>query len=241
MKKTPSLLLLILLILAPSLSAQDILDKPYIRVNGTAEIHVDADEMHWSVTVTAKADSISEAATMHSENLRDTLKLLDQQHVKDRYIKTSRLQLKKAYTYNRSERKFDGYLASVNVSFKSFDLDRYEAIWEGIAGLGYIEVNNVYFDYSKRIEKQEEARAQALRAARDKAIKMSRELDRDIGKPLLIQEDVEATEGYQPYANLMSNSATYSGEGASQVNGAAIAGQITVTQRVQVYFELRDR
>jgi len=225
-----------------SLPAQEIFDKPFIRVNGTAEVLVDADEMHWSITVEAKSDDITEAASMHSENLKDTLKLLDKHHVKDRYIKTSRLQLKTSYNYERGQRKFDGYLASVSISFKSFDLNRYEDIWEDIARLGYIEVNNVYFDYSKRIEKQEEARAQALRAAREKAQKMSKELDMSIGKPLMIQEDVEATEGYRPFTNLtMNSSVAQAREGSSDLDASALAGQISVTQRVQVYFELLDR
>ena len=99
--------------------------------------------------------------------------------------------------YRSSSRVREGYVASTEISFKTTDLDLYVHLWLGLADMPVVSVQNVTYDHTKRIDFQNQTREKAILAAKEKATASAKTLGVEIGPPLLLEEDLSASEGWQ--------------------------------------------
>ncbi|HKQ53812.1 MAG TPA: SIMPL domain-containing protein, partial [Pyrinomonadaceae bacterium] len=112
---------------------------------------------------------------------------------------------------------------------------RFEALFTDLLKAGVNNVRDVDFRTSQIRKHKDEARALAIRAAREKAVALTREVGQTIGKAYSIREVPDTS--YMP-ANAYSN-VTSVAEGDSPENESTIApGMITVKARVLVSFRL---
>jgi hypothetical protein len=96
------------------------------------------------------------------------------------------------------------------------------------------EVSDVTFESSELRKFKDQARAMAVRTAREKAEAMARELGQTIGKAVSITE--EDVDGFRsPYANTSSNSFSIDGSAA---NDDTAIGTISVKAQVKIGFLL---
>jgi uncharacterized protein YggE len=237
--KNPTLFAMIGALVALS-AAADEAPFPHITVYGTATTEVVPDQMVWSLRVENKGPVLKTVAGEHAKTVQEVLAFLKQSKVESKELQTSRMQFSENWEYRSSSRVREGYTASTAISFKTTDLDLYASLWQGLADMKVVSVQGVTYDHTRRIEIQNETRDKAIRAAKDKARASAGTLGVAIGAPLLLEEDLSASEGWEVNmgAAMLSNArVSVSGEGQGPM--AAIApGTIPIRIRVKAAFQL---
>ena len=177
------------IMLAPVIMAQDNCPRPrLITVSGTAEVKLAPDEAilrlgvdsHDKVLATAKADN--------DKHVKKLLAFAREAGVQANDIKTSALNMSLEYSENQ-RRTLLGYEVSQSISITVRDISKYEPLMTSVLQAGVNRVDGVDFIIAEPIKYREEARAKAVRAAREKAVAMAAELGQTIGKPWEITEN----------------------------------------------------
>jgi len=224
--------------LTSGLLADDI-QLPHISVFGTAVIEVVPDEMVWSVAVRNQNAKLEGVAEEHAKVVASVLSLLKELKVDEKKLQTSRMEFGENREYIADSWVKSGYFARTDVSFKLTDFSQYQPLWTGLARIAGVSIENVSYDNTKRIEHRREARRKALDAAREKATEMVKVLGSEIGEPLLVEEDLSVSEGWQGNraAQAMNNLRTV--EDAEPREDTQLAlGTIPIRARVKVSFRL---
>jgi uncharacterized protein YggE len=148
-----------------------------------------------------------------------------------------------------SETVRDGFIASTQIQFILADFSKYASIWMGIAGIDGVRVNSVYLENSDRIKYQNEARAKAVLAAKDKAKAIADTLGVNITRPLSIEEDISISEGYRrllaetgsPVYGVASNNVSFENVSSSTIDQSVAPGSIPIRSRVKATFGLQGK
>jgi len=228
--------LLLLTVVVPRALAQcECQPEPrQITVNGTSDIFVEPDEAVLNYGVSTETKTLAEATQTQDQKMKSVLRILRDAGVAEKDIQTSRLQV--GPQHNDKE-KLIGYKASQSLTIRLRDLSKYEDLSRRLLEGG---VNNVYgidFTLANPRKHADQARAAAVRAAREKATVMASELGAKIGKPVSIVE--EDGDGYGTLGRL-SNVALLAGHVANEGDlGPTISGgQVRVRAKVTIRFEL---
>jgi uncharacterized protein YggE len=131
---------------------------------------------------------------------------------------------------------FLGYTVTKSVAIILQDVSKAENLLADILKSGVSSMDNVAFRTSQLRKYKDQARAMAIKAAQEKAIALTKEIDQSIGKAYSITED-----GPTPYAYAQnrSNFMGSAGESPASEESTIALGQISITARVTVSFELK--
>jgi len=169
MKMHHVIVLLVVLLLAGAALAADHGTRQ-ISVHGTATVEAVPDQMRWRVSVrNVDAESARNAADAQNRSVSEVIAFLKRNGVEEREIQTSRLRLGEHWNHEGPQRVRAGYAATTDLVFTLADLTRHTDIWLGLADIAAVSISNVDLDHSERIRLQDEARDQAVLAARAKA------------------------------------------------------------------------
>ncbi len=106
----------------------------------------------------------------------------------------------------------------------------------GLATIKDTSIQNIGYDYSKRIEAQDKARTDALLVAKEKAFSMAKTLNVNLGDPLVIEDNQSFAE---PRRSNMLMAASEAGfRSGSKDSGGYALGKIEVMSRVKVVYQL---
>ncbi len=208
---------------------------PNVTVYGTATTEVTPDQMNWQLTVTNKGKDLAPVADNHSGIVSNVLKFLKASGIDEQKVQTARMEFGENWEYRNSNRVKEGYFATTRVSFEVTNFDLYQNLWSGLAKIKNVSIDYVSYDYSKRIEVQNETRIKALQAAKEKAKSLAETLGSRIGEPLLIEEDLGIQTMYAGAAFSNNLRTVQSTEGDSE--GIA-KGKIPIKLRVKTSFRL---
>jgi len=163
-------------VLASSLPAQDTSCHPrLISVTGTAEIKVVPDEVAITLGVDSRDKDLAVAKADNDLRMKKLLSVAHAASVESKYIQTSALTMGPEYSDERIP-KFLDYQVSQVVIVTLTDLSKYEDLMTNSLKAGVNRVDGVNFFVADPTKYREQARLQALRAARDKAKAMAAEL-----------------------------------------------------------------
>lgn len=231
------------LILAVSTFAQsiDTSKSPTIQVIGTAEIQVVPDMATLSFTVSKQNKLVASAKKENDETISKVTSLAKRFGIAATDVKTDYIRVKEAKkrikiqgSDDDYEEIADGYLVSRNLVVKLRDMSKFETFLTSLLDAGVDDVESVVFTSSELRKYKDQARAQAIRAAREKADAIAKEIGQSIGKAVSIEE--KDIDGYRsPYANVSSNSFAIDGSGADEDE---TVGTISVKAQVEVSFLL---
>ena len=172
------LFLLSILLFTISISAQtnDVSKMPTIKVTGTAEIQVVPDTATFSFTVLKKNKSVSAAKRENDETIAKVTDLakrfgVAQTDVKTDYIRVreAKKRVKIANSDDDYEEVPDGFLVNRSLVVKLRDMNKFETILTALLDTGINDVDDVVFSSSEIRKYKDEARAQAIKAAKEKA------------------------------------------------------------------------
>jgi len=217
----------------------DEIQLPHITVFGTATTEIVPNEMLWSVEVRNKNMNLESAAMEHGKVVQSVLTLVKELKLDEKSIQTSRMEFGENQEYTSSSWVKSGYYAKTDICFKATDFDAYEKLWVGLAKISGVSVQSVAYDHSKRIDYRNETRQKGLQAAKEKASTMAKALGSEIGEPLLVEEDLSVSEGWQGNLAVQTfNNRQTVDDGNMRDNEQIALGTIPIRARVKTSFRL---
>lgn len=236
-------LLLAALLPRAAAGAQERLAPPLITVSGQAELRVQPDEAVVDLEVERLDKDIDVARRQADDSVAQILALARRYGVPAQNVKTDFITVGMKYTTDlldgddedakKVKREFVGYEVSKSVNIRLTDLSRFEVFFAEVLKAGVSKVEGVTFYTSQLRKYRDQARAAAIRAAREKAVALTAEVGQTIGKAYKIEEDAPSRN------SALSNSTGFiPGNYSADASSAFAPGTITVSANVTVSFIL---
>lgn len=249
--KYPILPALLLLLAAPIANAQQAvspLPPPMISTNGSAEIHLKPDLADLSFEIEIRNVDLAAARKQQAAITAKLLAALRAAEIKEQDLQASQVTISPYWNERHGAEtatvKF--YSVSQTVSCTLHDVEKVPDLTTAAIAAGVTGVSPAVFRTSDLRKYRDEARAQAIRAAREKAEALTKELGVKVGAPRSIQE----TEAYAYSSRLnYSNSNNIqnvgvveagAGGGGDAAQPAFAPGMITVSASISVSFVLEE-
>ncbi len=217
---------------------QSVAGFPTVTVTGTAEIFVVPDEVTFSTKVEKTGKTLAEAKQLHDNALARLISAARRFVTDEKDIKTDFLSVAEHYKRVKTDpddddeytNVFDGYKVSRSVTIKLRDISKFEQALADLIAADVSNIGRVSFGTSKLRQYKDEARANAMTAAKEKATALAGRIGQTIGRAISIEEN--AAEERSP--NYQSNSISVI---SSNVAGEGI-GTISIKAQVEVEFIL---
>lgn len=228
------LILTLSLLLANAAGAQTPAAPPLITVAGQGEVKVKPDRVVFNLDVENVDKDLIAAKTLNDERVKSVLAMARRFNIDPQDIRTDFISIEPKYEHSEELKKtqFIGYGVSKTVIIVLKDFSQFDTLLSEVVKLGVTRVKDVSFQTSEIRKHKDQARLLAIRAAREKAMAMAQEIGQTIGKAHSIQE-----EGVSNYDN--RNATSVIGASYSESESSIAPGQISVTARVVVSFELK--
>lgn len=229
-------------------------DPPTITVSGTAEVQVVPDHAVLTFSIDSRAKELAAGVADNDAKVKAVIQYLSESSIEDKFVRTELIRIrpifesraKQGYVARQQQTNVPqvagagskppsiqpiGYTAVRRISLTIKDLKTFEPIYRGLIERGVNEVDGLNFFTSELRKHRDEARMQAIRAAREKATAMANEL----GCTLKAVQSIAETGSYgRP---MMQNSITMA---ASSGGGGVASGMIKIQSTVNVVFVLGD-
>jgi len=207
-----------------------------ITVTGEAEVRVAPDEAILTLGVETWDKDLGIAKRQNDERIKRIFALAKQYDVAPGNIRTENISIEPRYTggdaQEGAQEGFSGYRVRKTIVLIVRDVSRVDSLLNSALGVGANYVSGVQFRTTKLREYRNQARALALKAAKEKAKMMAKELKQKVGRPYAIVEE-QHERGMAP--NVIQGTSGSLGEADKII----AVGQISVNARVKVSFELR--
>ena len=234
------LLVFTIALTACSAFAQKETDRPLITVTGQAEIMVVPDEVAFSLRVVTMEKDLPTAQARNDQVVKSLLALARQYQIPPTKVQTGYINVSQRFSDEEVTKKppvFLGYTVTKSVGIILQDVSKAENLLADIFKSGVSTIDNVSFRTSQLRKHKDQARAMAIKAAQEKAIALTKEIGQSIGKAYSITEDAP-TYAYAQNRSI-SNFSGSAGEESSSEESTIALGQISITARVTVSFELK--
>ncbi len=234
------ILLLAAAFAAPALFAQQPGPlPPLVSTTGSAQIRVVPDLADLSFEIEVRNADLAVARKEEAERATKLLAALRAAGVAEAELQTSQVQIAPNFTDNRQEtEKIRFFRVSQTISCTLHDLKKVPDITAEAVAAGATGVNPASLRTSKLRKYRDEARVNAIRAAREKAIALASELGMKVGKPYTITEGG----GYDWRASISNNNSFQVGAAGDQGEDGTVAtfapGTISISANVSVSFIL---
>jgi uncharacterized protein YggE len=207
-----------------------------ITVTGEAEISVAPDEVLFDVTVQTINKDLRQAKSQTDERLKKLMELTRKYKIAPQDVQTDYIKLEPVYRNGDQTRLFVGYSVRKDLVFKLRDVTQAEGLLSEVFESGITRINSIHFQTSQLRMFRDQARAQAIKAAQEKAVALTREIGQTIGKAYSIEEEMPQR-GYASQ-NSTANFISPAEGDAVDTEGTLSLGQIKINARVTVRFEL---
>lgn len=220
-----------------------------ISVTGNAEVRVAPDEAVLALGVQTLDAELTTARDKHNTTVRAVNKALAELQVKPEQIQTDHVGVEP--TCKNYERICEpvGYVFRQTIVVTINDVTRVEEILTAAIEHGANVVHGIDFRTTRLREHRDKARALAIKAAREKAEALARELGEKIGAPTSISEGYQGWSywggsywwgRYQSSWGMTQNYSIQSGPAPESGDSTVSIGLIGVSANVSVTFALRD-
>ena len=219
--------------------AQEKNQIPLINVSGQAEINVKPDQAVMSLRVVTLDKDINKATDLNDDRVKKTISLAKKYDITPENIQTSYINIDEQYSdYSDSKpRVFLGYQMTKKIVLTINNLNKIEDFLSDVIKAGVNRIDGLQYKTTQLRKYKDQARAMAMIAAKEKATAMAGEIGQSIGKAFLIAEEVQQGSSY--LNNLYINNSSTSDGNYSDSESSFAPGQISITARVLVSFELK--
>lgn len=230
-----------MVMLSISAWSQYLPQQPQISVSGSAEIKVAPDEIYLNVGVETRDANLASAKLQNDENVTKALKFLKEQGIKEKDIQTDFLSVQP--NYKERSTSIDFYAVQKSITAKLTNVTNFESVLTGLLSNGVNSVHGISFRTSQLRKHRDDARAMAIRAAKEKAQAIASEAGVKLGKIYNINVNdlggwIIWSGGYWGSSmggGMYQNSVQDAG-GDSETSGAFAVGEISVSATVNVSF-----
>ena len=246
--KTKSTLFVLLISLASAL-AQVGSPPPLINVSGSAEIKVVPDEIRLSVAIESRNASLDAARQDNDTRVADALAFLKHTGLPAGDVKTDLISVQPDYDRNQSRVAPVAYVIRKNIEIKLTNTTVFQDVVTGLLTHGVNIIEGVDFRTTELRKYRDQARALAVRAAKEKAQALTDELGVKLGRPHTINASDNSYyfggwRGMNSYnnsfgANNYIQNVSSPGGGSGSADNASdtfAVGQISISATVNVSF-----
>lgn len=235
--------LVAVLSLAWPMSAQAADEAPGVTTTGTATVYAVPDKAVFSVSISAVDPDVTKACAQSEADGAKLVKAIKEAGIAPEDIATDTISISVHYKEGTEYRNpvRDGYLASRRYTVTLRDLTQIEKLFSAMVNAGVNATPSVNLAVSNLRPSMDQARAMAIKAAKEKAVALAQDLDCTVGKARTITEGSQSS-SYFRYDNRASNSSNeYIGSAqlTPDTPDSAPIGRIPVQASVTVTFELK--
>jgi uncharacterized protein YggE len=215
-----------------------------ITVSGDAEVKVAPDEVSIHLGVESIDKDLGKAKQENDERMRRVIAAARSAGVEEKRIATDQVSVEPHYGNQQSwsgRPAIDGYTVRRSVQVTLREVARFEAVLTATLLAGANVVHDVSFTTTELRKHRDQARSMAMKAAREKAIALAKELDMKPGRPRAITEGGGGFwGGYGAWGGRRgySQNASQNVGGGGTVEGTMAPGQVSVTASVSIVFDL---
>ena len=227
--------------------AQQTPPTPQITISGTAEVRVAPDEILINAGVEIRNENLDQARRQHDDRMKSVLAFLKDSGVPRKDVQTDFINLVPDYgnEWGHAPTKTPIYVVRKFIEVRLNNVTNLEAILTGMLNAGVDRINNVEFRTTQLRKYRDQARAMAIKAAKEKADALCAELGVKRGKPLNINASESGgiwnyfgNQGNNSVANNVQTVAQDSGNAADSPAETLALGQVSVSATVTVSFAL---
>lgn len=235
--------LIVLMVLGAFARAEDLPPRS-ISTSGDSVVYVQPDEVQVSFGIETFDADLDKAKALNDSASAKLVKAIHGLGIEPKYLQTDNLQVEIQYRSNRAWEGIAGYFARRAYSVKLKDTKLFEKLIDTGLKNGANQLLGFEFRTSELRKYRDQARKMAIKAAKEKAADLVRELDCDLGKPRTISEGYSGSfAGYNwRYTNAMQaqNAVQEAPAEAAAEQDTMPLGQIAVRAQVSVTFDLTD-
>ena len=230
--------------LPPAVQPGNGLNQPfYFDVSGTAEIRVKPDRVTMTLGVHERSQNLNEANRKMSEVINAIIDFCKQNHIDESNIQTAYIQIHPQYRYSEiglSQQQYFIVQQSLTVTLE--DVDQYNQVIYGLLNLGVNTVENVHFWSSEAAAYRNQARLNAVEAAKEKAVLLAGAAGIRLGPIVNVAEDSNLMGVYRSPHAMSANSSLamhqegFGGSGAD--NAVSVAGMVSVHATVRLTYQV---
>jgi uncharacterized protein YggE len=229
---------------AHTLAAQQTADR-LITVGGEAEVRVVPDEVVLTLGVQTNDVDLGVAKSENDRRVEAVLAAAEDHGVAREHLRTDYLQIEPRYRDRYQGLDFLGYWVQKTIVVRLSDISEFEALLSAVLEAGANFVHGIDFRTTELRQHRDRARSLALQAAAEKAEAMAAELGQRLGPPRSIREDYVgwwssygSWWGSRAGGAMSQNVVQNVGSAPARLEGPTTPGQLSVTARVTVSFEL---
>lgn len=230
---------------AQTVAPADRTDARLITVTGEAEVNVVPDQVILTLGVETSNRQLRLAKSANDEIVKKVFAAAQGRGVAVKDIQTDYINIEPRYRDSYEQRDFVGFFVRKTVVITLRDVMQFEDLLSDVLDAGANYVQGIQFRSTELRKYRDQARSLAIQAAREKAVALAKELGQQVGQPARITEEQNNWwSGYgawwgSSYASSMTqNVIQNAGNAPVLTEGALAPGQISVTARVTVSFEL---
>jgi uncharacterized protein len=215
-----------------------------VTVTGEAEVLVVPDEVILTLGVETWDENLVAAKRQNDERVKAILAVAQKYGVEPQYIQTDFISIEPRYKDNYEKDYLIGYFVRKTIVITLKDISKFEDVLTGALVSGANYVQGINFRITELRKYRDQARALAIKAAKEKATALSGELGQKVGKTRSIQEDqLGWWSGYSAWwarggSQMTQNVIQETGGGNLNSESTLAPGQITVNAKITVSFEL---
>jgi uncharacterized protein YggE len=215
-----------------TVQAQQLFPPKVVKTTGTAEVKVTPDRAVLQVGVERQSPTAKNAKFAVDNTSRKILAALRAAGVDDKDIQTAYLDLQPTSYYQKQVR-INNFTATQSLSVTVRDLSKLDSVMDAVMSAGANRVDGIEYQSSELRKYKDQARDEAVKAAKEKAEALAKGLGNQVGKTYSIEE-FQQWDGSQMFG-LAANA--YVDKTRSSAPSTA-PGQLTVTASVIVSFDL---
>lgn len=215
-----------------------------ISVNGKGEVIAVPDIATFSFSVTEEAEVVADAQKVATLKTNAILAFLKEKGVEEKDVKTSNYNIYQrheytttsAYPYNTGKRVLAAYVVTQSVEVKVRKTEEAGMLIAGIGGLGATDISGLNFSVDKYDELIEQARAEAIKDARDQA----KVLAKDLGVKLVRVTSFYDQGNYPPIYYARAVSSEMGGDMQKELPAPELSvGENKIISNVSITYEIR--
>ena len=220
-------------LLASLAAAQDRLPPKVVRVVGTAEVKVVPDRAVIEIGVEKQDPSASVAKHAEDAAARRILAALRTKGIDEKDIQTTFLSLQ-PQSYTRKGVRLSYLVAAQTMTITVRDLAKLDTLLEALVKAGGNRIDSIGYETSDLRKYRDQARDEAVKAAREKADALAKALGQEIGKAQSIEEVPQS----DSTSNVVFNTGYWSRDDKARSAPSIAVGQKSISASVTVSFEL---
>jgi uncharacterized protein YggE len=233
------LVALVLLMAMPALAAEPVPPRT-ISTSGEATVYVVPDKVIVNFGVESHAADLDSARKENETEGAKLVKAIEAMGLEKKDIATDHLQVDVRRRTSNDVEVIRGYTVRRGYSVTLRDIKQFEKLVDAGLKNGANQIHGITFATTDLRKHRDQARQMAIKAAKEKAVLLAKELDCTVGKPRTISEGGGHSYfgGYRWGNASMSQNTFQHAPGGAESGESLPLGQIAITATVSVTFDL---